>query len=91
MTDLNVDVYHKADLIGKSKLWLIKKIRNCIAHQNIKEINQDGKWVGVRLWNMNNSNKDFEVLFTVEELKNFTIDLAEKYIVIRKENSEHLV
>ena len=48
LTELNVKVGHKNDLKGKSQLWFINKIRNGIAHQNIKGINEDKKWIGVR-------------------------------------------
>ena len=81
LTELNVKVGHKNDLKGKSQLWFIKKIRNGIAHQNIKGINEDEKWIGVRLWNTNNaSKKDFEIIFTIEELKSLAIALSDKYL-----------
>jgi len=85
LTNIKVNVGHKNDLLGKDKSWLMSKIRNCIAHQNIKGINREGKWVGVRLWNNNNSRKDFEIVFTIDELKSFAIDLAEKFIVKNKQ------
>ena len=84
MTDINVKVGHKENLIGKDKFWLINKIRNCIAHQNIFGINKEKKWVGVRIWNVSNSKKDFEIVSTIDELKLFAIDLAEKFIAINE-------
>ncbi|MCH8032717.1 MAG: hypothetical protein IH950_03025 [Bacteroidetes bacterium] len=80
LTNINVKVGHKSDLLGKDKFWLISKIRNCIGHQNIKGINKEGKWIGVRLWNIINSRKDFEIVFTIDEIKTFAIDLAERFI-----------
>jgi hypothetical protein len=83
LIEINVHVGHKNDLIGKDKLWFISKIRNSIAHQNIFAINKNGKWDGVKLWNLNNSQKDFEIVFSLEELKIFAIDLAKKFLEIR--------
>ena len=80
LTEIDLNVSHRNDLIGKDKLWLISKLRNCIAHQNIKGINENEKWVGVRLWNMNNNQKDFEIIFKISELKMFSVELAEKFI-----------
>ena len=61
LTELNVKVGHKEDLKRENKLWLINKIRNGIAHQNIEGINENDKWIGVRLWNNTNaSKKDFD-------------------------------
>lgn len=77
---LNVKVGHKEDLKGKSQLWFINRIRNGIAHQNIEGINENDKWIGVRLWNTNASIKDFEIIFTIEELKNLATTLSGKYL-----------
>ncbi len=83
LTVLNVKVGHKKDLRGKSELWLINKLRNGIAHQNIEGVNENDKWVGVRLWNTNNdSKKDFEILFMIEELKSLAIALSDKYLEV---------
>ncbi|MDT8301623.1 MAG: HEPN family nuclease, partial [Sedimentisphaerales bacterium] len=81
LTELSVKVGHKKDLKGKNKLWLINKIRNGIAHQNIKGINENDRWIGVRLWNNTSaSKKDFEIIFTIEELKSLAIALSDKYL-----------
>jgi hypothetical protein len=80
LIEINVKVGHKLNLIGRDKFWLLSKIRNCIAHQNIFGINENGQWIGVRLWNMNNSKKDFEIVFTIDELKSYAIELASKFI-----------
>lgn len=80
LTKLQVTIGHKNDLKEKDKLWFFKKIRNSIAHQNIERINEDRKWIGVRLWNENSSKKDFEIVFTVEEMKRLAVYLADRYL-----------
>ena len=80
LTELNVKVGHRNALKGKSQLWFINNIRNGIAHQNIEGINENDKWVGVRLWNTNASKRDFEIIFTIEQLKQLAIVLSEKYL-----------
>ncbi len=80
LTKLCLNVGHKEELIGKDKLWFINKIRNGIAHQNIYGINKNKLWVGVGLWNENNGKKDFEIVFTIKELKGLAIKLAKEYL-----------
>ncbi len=80
LTELNLKIGHRNDLKGKNKLWFINKLRNGIAHQNIEEVNKNGVWTGVRLWNLNNSRKDFEIVFTIEELKKIAIKLSDMYL-----------
>ena len=63
LTQLNGKIGHKNDLKKKDKFWLINKIRNGSAHQNLEAINEDDKWIGGRLWNTNASIKDFEIIF----------------------------
>ena len=86
LTEINLNVGHKSDLLGQDKFWFITKLRNCIAHQNIYGINEDSEWIGVRLWNINNSKKDFEIIFTIDELKNYAIELATNYLEINQQN-----
>jgi HEPN pEK499 p136 len=83
-----ISVGHKPELLTKDKLWFINKIRNGIAHQNIEAINQEKTWIGIRLWNEYQSKRDFEIIFTMEELKNFAISLADKYL--SAQNSEEI-
>lgn len=88
LTDLNstqilFQIYHKNDLISqeKTKKWFISKLRNGIAHNNIEAINTEGKWTGLRLWNSNwNKVKDFEIIFTAEELKSLAIKISADYL-----------
>lgn len=86
LTQFKVEVGHKNDLIGKDVLWFISKIRNSIAHQNIHGINEEGKWVGVSLFNMYKRQKDFEIIFSIEELRDFSTFLAKKFIDSRSKN-----
>ncbi len=81
VTKLNARVGHKNDLKRKDKFWLLNKIRNGIAHQNIEGVNEEKKWVGVRLWNKPNAKmKDFEIVFTIEELRKLATELSNKYL-----------
>jgi len=82
LTDLSLKVGHKLNLKGKDVSWFINKIRNGIAHQNIKGINENGKWVGVRLinWNIKYKKNDFEIIFSIGELKDFALKFSEMYL-----------
>ncbi len=81
VSEMSEGIGHKDDLNGRSQLWFINKIRNGIAHQHIEGVNEDGKWIGVRLWNANNhASKDFEIVFSIDELKHFAITLSDKYL-----------
>ena len=81
VTKLNVQVGHWDDLKREDKFWFLNKIRNAIAHQNIKGMNENEKWVGVSLYNETNSKiKDFEITFTIEELRTFATKISEKYL-----------
>jgi len=81
LTELNAPVGHWDDLKRKDKFWFLNKIRNAIAHQNIKGVNENGEWMGVSLYNETNSKtKDFEITFTIEELRTFANKISEKYL-----------
>lgn len=75
-----VNVQHYDNLTNKDKLWFITKLRNGIAHQNIQGINENNRWIGVRIWNENKQIKDFEIIFQIAELKNFALKLAEMFL-----------
>lgn len=64
----------------KTKQWFINKIRNSIAHQNIDGVSVKGEWTGVCLSNIYSSRKDFEINFSVEELRNFALKLSTIYL-----------
>ena len=81
VTELNLPVGHWDDLKKKDKFWFLNKIRTAIAHQNIKGVNENEKWVGVSLYNETNSKlKDFQITFTIENLRKFANEISEKYL-----------
>ncbi|MEA2095707.1 MAG: HEPN family nuclease [Candidatus Cloacimonadota bacterium] len=81
VSELCLQVRHREHLKGQSQFWFITKIRNGIAHQNIEALNENDDLVGIRLWNTNNAfKKDFEIIFTIEELKTLSNALSEKYL-----------
>jgi len=85
LTEVTINVGHKNDLKKKAKSWFLNKIRNGIAHQNIEQINEDEKWIGVRLWNIDyDRKKNFEIIFTIEELKKLAIELSRKYLTVNE-------
>lgn len=75
-----INIKKHSDLISKTKVWFLGKIRNGIAHQHIKVEENDGNWTGIRLWNIKNKNKDFEIIFTQKELKDLAIEIASIYL-----------
>jgi HEPN pEK499 p136 len=83
LTNLQTRVGHKTELKECKKLWFINKLRNGIAHQNIEGINDKNIWVGLRLWNTYNDVKDFEIVFTIEELKKLSIKIVDEYLSLR--------
>ena len=71
----------KWDHTGELELQeFVKKIRNGVSHQNIMPMNQDRVWKGIRIWNLDQGVKDFEVEFKISELKKFALFLANKYV-----------
>ncbi len=78
---VDVKVGHKDALKQQKKNWYIDHVRNGIAHQNIEAISHEGKWVGIKLWNINPKNrKDFEIKFTIDELRKFAIYISNEYL-----------
>jgi hypothetical protein len=77
---VRLGVGKKEDLAQKSKLWFINRIRNGIAHQNIDDISTGNKWIGIRLWNQKSSTRDFEIEYSIQELKIFALELAKIYL-----------
>jgi hypothetical protein len=80
VAELNVPIGHWDVLIREDKFWFLNKIRNAIAHQHIKGVNENGKWVGVKLWNESANGKDFEIVYTIEQLRKFAIEISDKYL-----------
>ena len=90
VTELNAPIGHRDDLKRKDKFWFLNKIRNGIAHQNIAGINKGKKWVGVRLWNKPNAKmKDFEIIFTIKQLRKFAIEISKKYLSEKTQNKHN--
>ena len=87
-TEIKTKVGHKNELKDQTKLWFVNKLRNGIAHQNIEGINEKDKWIGLKLWNTNNDLIDFEIVFTIEELKNLAIKIADDYLASTKSTNK---
>jgi len=85
LTKIDTKVGHKDDLKECTKLWFVNKLRNGIAHQNIEGINDNDVWTGLKLWNTTNELIDFEVIFTIEELKKLTLKIADDYLESSKQ------
>jgi hypothetical protein len=88
LTKIETKVGHKNDLKNYTKLWFVNKLRNGIAHQNIEGINEDEVWIGLKLWNTNNDLIDFEIIFTIEELKKLALKIADDYLKSSKIQSD---
>ncbi len=59
---------------------LLRKIRNGLAHQNIEPINENNKFVGIKIFNKYFDKLDLDIEFTREELYNFAIYISNKYL-----------
>lgn len=63
------------------KIELLKKIRNGIAHQNIKGLNEGGIWAGIKLWNINEAGQiNFEMRLTTAQLYALATYIANHYL-----------
>jgi len=85
VTKLNIQVGHWEDLKREKKSWLLDMIRNGIAHLNIEWENDNEKISAIKLWNKPfdkkyAKKKNFEILFEIEQLKNFAIELSKEYL-----------
>lgn len=74
------NIGHWDDLKSKSKIWFIEKLRNSIAHQHIEPINRSGRWKGVKMWNEYNNVRNFQIEYTILELKSFALSLADSFL-----------
>lgn len=85
---VSFEICHKEDLKKKEKQWLLKMVRNGIAHLNIEWENDNGKCKNIRLWNEPRSGvMDFEIVFTIEELRNFAVELSNKYLIVKQKKT----
>jgi hypothetical protein len=82
INSIEIQIGHKDDIsLQFDKQDFLLKIRNGIAHQHIEGISRDGIWEKIRLWNVKDSKIiDFEIIFTIEELKNLAIKIADDYL-----------
>lgn len=63
----------------------LRLLRNGIAHQNVEPTNERGIWERVNFYNISGKGKrNFEVVFTQEELRKFALFLANKYLELNK-------
>jgi hypothetical protein len=74
-----------AEYYPKTLKILLKKIRNGLAHQNIQPINTNQTFTGIIIRNYYcdspvNSDLDLEIEFNREELENFGLFIAGKYL-----------
>jgi hypothetical protein len=81
----------KQEWIDKGKLELIKNIRHGIAHQRIEALDNgdtnESVWEGVIIKN-DHQRRNFEITFTINELRNLAINLAKKYYEIEDQNHD---
>jgi hypothetical protein len=59
----------------------LKKVRNGLAHQNIKPINMNGFFTGIEIKNYHRNIVDLEVEFSRQELEQFALFIAGEYLV----------
>ncbi len=67
----------------KSLKNFLKKIRNGTAHQRIEPINENGKWKGIKIEDINdanNKNLELKIELTIKELRDFAFFISTKYI-----------
>jgi hypothetical protein len=63
------------------KIAFLKRIRNGIAHQNIKGLNDHGIWAGIKLWNVNKAGEiNFEMTLTTEQLYQLATYISTHYL-----------
>lgn len=78
---INIELKPTNDVLNYDFIWLINKLRNSIAHQNIKPINNNGLWNGVKFRNYNNEGIiDFQLEIDNNVLKDLAIEIANMYI-----------
>jgi hypothetical protein len=71
------------EFFQKTLRVLLKKVRNGLAHQNINPVNENGLFTGVVIKNYyggSRRNIDLEIEFNRDELENFALFIAGKYL-----------
>lgn len=80
---ISFDVKNIREEINLAKF--LNSLRNAIAHQNVDTIAENGTWERVVFYNVDNNHiRNFEVVFTQEELRKFALFLANKYLELNK-------
>lgn len=76
-----LSVHPKEILRTISKLSVLKKIRNAIAHQHVEPQNKNNNWVGVTLWNVTPQNEiDFRIGLTTAQLNSLANYITNQYL-----------
>jgi hypothetical protein len=73
------DIINK-DLALEEYQWFLQKIRNAIAHQHIEPDNNNGEWVGVKMWDERDNIMNFEIKLTNSRLKELALNIANDYL-----------
>jgi len=71
----------EVEYYSKTLKIFLKKVRNGIAHQNIRPINTDGLFTGVEIKNRHGNIIDLEVEFSRHEFEQFALFVAGEYLV----------
>jgi hypothetical protein len=78
---IHLQSFKKEEIKSRSKIDFLKLLRNGIAHQNIEAKNENGKWIGVKIWNINRANKkNFEIELSNDEAYTLAKYIAQHYI-----------
>jgi hypothetical protein len=78
---------HQPKYYPKILRVLLKKIRDGFAHQHIEPNNIDGRFIRFTLRNFHpkrNGTLDMEIEFTGEDLRRFSLFIADKYLEMSK-------
>lgn len=88
ISSINIQFLTHQEVLNNELIWLLKKLRNGIAHQHIMPTSENKEWKGIRIYNYNNGIKDFAIEFTIAELREFSKMIAKKYLdCFKKEKS----
>lgn len=71
---------NKTTFYPKTLEIFLKKIRDGLAHQNIIPINSEGSFTGVKIFNKYINEIDLDVIFTENQLKEFSLFISNLYL-----------
>lgn len=81
----NLLSYPKSILKKRSKLSVLRQIRNAIAHQHVEPHNNDDNWVGVTLWNEPQPGIiNFRISLQTVQLNSLAIYITNHYLRSKK-------